>query len=206
MRFFEDFTNRALWFLLRPFLASERQVDNHICVALQGFGIDAQIAEQGRPEKDIECGFWTKSFGLVDVPDGPIRWVYMTEYSPGPENSDFFIKYGVPDAKLGPNSPKSSIRSIIVNRKDGQDLQWEGKDSYGIIGRLNSDGLTNQTIKTEKPSSGRWTCRWEVNIRAHGKHGCWVISTETSDAPTEELWNCYQTIAGHLLAAETPSS
>jgi hypothetical protein len=75
------------------------------------------------------------------------------------------------------------------------DLHWKGKDSgLGIINRLNGDILIKRPIMKSR----------DVLIRAHGKHGCWIISTLTNVPPSEELWNCYQAIAQHLLAEWTP--
>jgi len=108
----------------------------------------------------------------------------------------------VPDPRLGPYSLVCKIKSVRV--KDypvlGKvvDLHWKGKDSdLGIISRLNSDISIRDPIMRSD----------DVLIRARGDHRCWIISTKTRDvldAPSEEMWSCYQAIARHLLAEWSP--
>ena len=66
----------------------------------------------------------------------------------------------------------------------------KGKDfGLGLIDRLNGD------ISTKDPR----VLSCAVDIRAYPGHGVWIISTETWDRPSEELWSCYQAIAHQLL-------
>ena len=48
---------------------------------LQSFGINVQMAERGRAEEKIGSG---SSNGLIDVLEGPIRWVDVREPPPPP--------------------------------------------------------------------------------------------------------------------------
>lgn len=166
-----------------------------ICDHLQSLGIDAQMVERSRAEEKIECGGYNKSLGMIVISKGPIRWINVVKRSVG-QDVTYVVKYGVPDPILGPNSPEPSIRSVIDSSKEVLDLKWEGKDSGGIVNRLNNDILLKQTIIMMR--------RLEVNIRAHSDHGCWIISTNTGAQLSVELWNCNQRIARHLLA-EWPS-
>ena len=166
-----------------------------ICISLQNLGIDAQMAERGRAEEKIRPRFiGGKSLGVIDIPDGPIGWINIHKSSTNVGGRDYLTEYGVPDPKLGPNSPKYRIKSTrvknipIVGRV--VDLRWKGKDfGLGIIVRLNSDNSVKHSIMKSR----------NVTIRAHGDYRCWIISDRTRDAPSQELWNCYQAIAQHLL-------
>lgn len=172
----------------------KNETDN-ICAELQALGIDAQMAERGRPEEEIEGG---GSLGLIDIPEGPIHWVNVRKQRDRLSESvsyTYHIDYGVSDPRLGLASPEMYICS--VRKKDfplvGRvvDFYWEGDDSgLGIIERLKSDAVIKYAIMVSL----------DVKIRAHWDHGCWIISTETSVPPSEELWDCYQAIAQHLLA------
>ena len=46
-----------------------------VCAGLRRCGVDAQIAERGRPEEKIFSERGTESLGVVDIAKGPIRWV-----------------------------------------------------------------------------------------------------------------------------------
>ena len=49
-----------------------------VCAALQALGIQAQVSERGRLEEEIDTGFTTKSSDVIDIVEGPIRWVNFT--------------------------------------------------------------------------------------------------------------------------------
>lgn len=169
---------------------------DNICAALQRMGIDAQMVKRGRYEEGTRTG----SLGLIDILEGPIRWVNVRRVSHGQYRTDYYTDYGVPDARLGHSSPKLRIHSVRVRSFPlfGRviDLRWEGTDFHReIISRLSME----YSIKSPIMKSG------DVTIEIHGIRKCWTISTMTSRAPSKELWDCYQTIAQHLLSAWLPA-
>ena len=176
-----------------------------ICARLRSLGIDAQIAERDRTEERIGCGnrrtypfqVDMRSLGLIDIAEGPIRWVNVLRSASSPSSGTVYrTDYGVPDPRLGPrmtgyipNLQIKSVRNVSV-------LRWKGKDSdRGIINRLNSDISIKHPIMENR----------DVIIRADGYHKCWIIQVETREVPSKELWNCYQAIADHLLADWPPA-
>jgi len=168
-----------------------------ICAGLQALGIDAQMAARGRPEENIETGFYTQSLGMIDIAEGPIRWINVRKRQPrGPDASvAYHTDYGVPDSRLGPDLPRPRIESVRIKTSPlvGQvmDLRWRGEDfGLGIISRLNSDVSIKGPIMRSR----------DVTIQAYGDHKCWTISSETREPQSGELWSCYHVIARHLLA------
>ena len=178
---------------------------DNIYTGLQSMGIDAQIAERDRTEERIGCGnrrtypfqVDMRSLGLIDIAEGPIRWVNVLRSASSPSSGTvYYTDYGVPDPRLGPrmtgyipNLQIESVRNVSV-------LRWKGKDSdRGIINRLNSDISIKHPIMENR----------DVIIRADGYHKCWIIQVETREVPSKELWNCYQAIADHLLADWPPA-
>jgi len=171
---------------------------DRLCAALCAMGIDARLAERGRVEEKIGGG---SSLGVIDVPEGPIRWVNVrtvTTGGGGPyggSSTSYYTDYGVPDPRLEPDSQEPFMHSARKKTFPvfGQvvDVQWEGEDwGTGVIDRLNSDHQLKHPIMESH----------DVTIEAIGDYGCWIISTKTCDIPSEELLSCYQTIAQHLLA------
>jgi len=160
-----------------------------LCASLQSIGIDAKLAERWRAEENIECGVYSESLGMIDIREGSIRWVNVVSRSgQAPAGASLYVKYGVPDSRFWyVSKPTLEIESTC---KKGN-WQWKGTDSgLGIIDRLNGDSsIEYALLQSNSPA---------IRIRAYPDHICWVISTEW--ALSEELWNCYQMIARHLLA------
>ena len=165
-----------------------------ICAGLRALGVDAKMAVRGRAEEHSSAG--TFSLGVIDIPEGPIRWVnvYRVEGDRRTGPPEYYTEYGVPDPRLNMNSPWTEIKSVrkknfpLVGKV--VDLHWEGKDNgLGIILRLNSD----TSIKEPIMKSG------DVKISNHRYLRCWIISP--SVVVSRQPWNCYQRIAKHLLSA-----
>jgi len=162
---------------------------DNLCASLQRIGIDAKLAERYLGEENIECGVYSKSLGIINIREGPIRWVNVVHRSDqAPAGASLYVKYGVPDSRLwAVIKPKLKVESD--RKKDN--WQWKGKDSsLGLIDRLNRDTSIGYSLLQSKSP--------EITIRANPDYSCWVISTQ--EALSEELWNCYQMIARHLLA------
>jgi len=173
----------------------QEQVRNDIFNVLQTFGVRAQIAPPGLPEEEIGIG----SSLLIDILEGPILWVNVREKTSssghGDVNYSYYTEYGVRDYRLGPELTRLRIHSVRIKTFPliGKviDLQWKGKDyGLGIIGHLSSDNSIKPLIMSSR----------DVKIYANSDYRCWILSTKTWHAPSEEIWNCYQAIARHLLA------
>ena len=157
-----------------------------ICARLQMLGIEAQMAARHRPEEKVG-GYG--SLGIIDIAKGPIRWVNVRKESHSSNTVSYtlnYTEYAVPDTRLGPNSPWVRINTVRVKSSPvfGKvvDLRWEGNDfGLGVISRLNSDTSIKHPIMESR----------DVTIHAHRVHRCWIISTETRDPPSLELWICY---------------
>ena len=176
-----------------------------VCEALQGLGVDAHLAPRGRPEEKIDShgALGRGSIDLIDIGNGPIRWVSV-RFEGRPTEAGwltaYHVEYGVPDPRVGEGFPKCRIESVLVKSSPvvGRmvDLYWEGEDfGLGVISRLNNDHQLKKPIVEES---------WGVRIKAIGGYNCWIISTPSGfpvpPCPSEELWNCLHTIARHLLA------
>jgi len=210
------------------------------CSALQSLGVDARVASRGQLEEGLEKRLEGASVGVIDIAEGPIRWINVRGVthqvggegaytSGGPTN--YWTHYGVPDTRLGPNSPSVKIKTVRIRNFPliGKvvDLRWKGK-GFGlrIVNRLNNDLQLKSPIVSVMKSRARasvWgslialilsciggetmsiSSRDDVTIRAQPDHRCWIISTNWLSSISEELWNCYQAIAQHLLIEQPPT-
>ena len=170
-----------------------------LCRGLQNLRVGASMSERGREEEKIGGG---GSLGLIDITEGPIRWVDVRE--DGEPESLFrpihYTDYGVPDQQiLGSRSVSiESIRvksSPLFGRVVGVDWKCNNPSYSAVISRLEEDLSLNRAIMEGL----------DVRIESYPDRTCWILSTYGGHAPSSELWHCLQTIAQHLLSDPTPS-
>ena len=79
---------------------------DNICAGLRTLGVDAQMEMSRRAaEEAIRIGWCV---GVIDISEGPIRWVNVCSY---------YTDYGVPDLRLGPDSPRLRIVcNLLISR------------------------------------------------------------------------------------------
>lgn len=164
-----------------------------VCSALKSIGVDAKLAENGRAEENLRCGFGIHSLGIIDIGEGPIQWVNIRI----DVNGTNWIDYGVPDPRLSQSQHRVLIQAHFRKTLFGLgrvvDLVWRGEDSsLGILHRLNNDMPLKNTLMEANV--------YDFTIINYNNPSCWIISAAYSIPPTEELWNCYQSIAEHLLS------
>ena len=165
-----------------------------LCAGMQAMGVDARMAERGRLEEKTGEG----SLGVLDIAQGPIRWINVREEGSG-EDHGYITEYGVPDQR---HLPQLQIRSIRVKTFPviGRvvDVRWEGTDGdLDILQRLSNDQAIKHSIMVTKD---------EVTVVTRHDRGCWLVVRKTAATPSPEQWRCYQGIAERLLATLLPAS
>ena len=174
-------------------------------------GIDARVAPRGRPEEEIYTGPDDEgSLGVIDIVEGPIRWVNVTwgtRFSVALDTGwwDVYhsLVYGVPDPKIQSAFLKVRVKAIydthfITGRATWRG--WEGEDfGLGIVQYLSQNVLVARALTA---SSGYG--RESFEIRARPDRGCWILTVEGVRAPSKQEWDCYQAIASHLLGTPLP--
>ena len=172
-----------------------------LCASLRDMGLDARMAEQGRPEEHAVgrlSWVWTKkSLGLIEIHGEPIRWINVVQQiSTDGEGGIYITAYIVPDPRV---SLKGHIEPVRVRNRlrFGQviDLRWKGDLPSEFIKRMNENVPLNQKLIRQKDY---------VTIYSYPKHGCWAIFPRRGGMwhppiPSQEQWDCYKTIAHHLL-------
>jgi len=160
------------------------------------------MVERGRPEENIGLRPYYKSLGIIDIAEGPIRWINVIR-NEIPRPFVHILEYGVPDTTLDSSSPKIQITSepkhkfLIWGRVI--DLKWNGEDAgVGLISRLNGDSV----LKEATISS-----RVNMTINSHANQVLWTISTNydqflspPTTIPSVVEWQSCQAIAHQLLA------
>lgn len=178
-----------------------------LCADLCALGINAQMAERGRPEEHIivlDRGLYLnvrrESLGLIEIRDSPIRWVNVVRRRLGgfiPERISYSNEYLVPD----PNMPtKQYLKAKSVSKRNVPltgiitDLHWEGDLEGDSIRRMNEDILLKEALIELKE---------DLEIGGYPDYQHWAIATKWLSADrlrvSREQWDCYETIARHLL-------
>ena len=185
---------------------SDDDTRQSICLGLSSLGVDARLGERGRPEEKAGPLSGCTSIGLIDVPQGPIRWINVAECdSPWQYSKGYRILCGVPASKLSKSLPRAKISAVLVKAFPvvGKvvDLRWKGDDhGTGVIDRLGDDSsLKNLWLEARKES---W---WEDVgtewvIRFHADLSSWVIGPVFHPhlMAREKIWQCLQKIAAHF--------
>jgi len=146
-----------------------------VCTRLCAVGVDARIAERGRPEEKLGCIGLKRSLGLVEIHREPIHWVNVinwTQHFPG-NVQKYMNVYLV-------HAPYLSTKSKLNGNEIGQ--------------RIKKDVLLNQSlIGLDR----------DIEILAFPEDKCWAILSKDYEGrnppPSLEQWDYFKTIARHLL-------
>ena len=185
----------------------DKMRDDYCAGLQQRLGIDAALAPRGRPEEKVRGPNRSRSLGLIDIPEGQVRWVNVQELR-GFQDTFYCGTYGVPDPRITPTFPNVNIRSVRVRspRVLGNVVRvdWKSEDfGLGVIDRL-APYYWEELMRSAV----------DIEISAHPKHSCWAMSPlgnwrrneYMSDygiwggLPSVQWWNCYQAIGELLLS------
>ncbi len=180
----------------------ERQRDR-IFIDLNELGIDAQLSETYQPEQVIGIDDMlktNKSLGLINIKDGPIRWINFKEARKskglgGDYRCIYHMDYGVPLTK-GSSITKQRISAVRLKRFSifgpVVRIRWKGEGRGRIVAsQLNADALMGQAAVMDGG----------IELACYPDHLCWIISTNEWHSPSEEQWSAYQALARHLVTA-----
>ena len=175
---------------------------DEIASAINSLGIKAEMAERKRTEEKILNSWLTRSLGIIDIPEGPIKWINVIKKD-GSDKSPprWWIIFGIPDGRLTSNRQKIKIRTI---RKKSFplfgkiiDVTWKGNDhGTGIVDALSNDEVTdnlaerigNLEIRTHTKEFQGWTLQVDRKLN-------WFEPSTTS-----EDWQDIQKIADYLIS------
>ena len=187
---------------------------DHLTSALNSLGVRAAMAERDRPEEEV-CKRWgTRSLGVVDIPEGPIRWINVVKQDGGQHNPPrWWLVFCVPDDER--DTTPDDLRGVdgrqtidikstraksfpLFGRVTG--ITWDGDDrGTGLLDVFAGDAAITSLAK-KTPS---------LEISAYDKefHG-WTLQIEGRFRLSRQHWEALLYIAGHLLpsppASDTP--
>ncbi|MCY4085502.1 MAG: hypothetical protein OXG37_01095 [Actinomycetia bacterium] len=171
---------------------------DQLTVALNALGVQAVMAERGRPEEAIHNSWWQRSLGVIDLPEGPVRWINVVKKDGGRDSPPrWWINLCIPDERQLPG--RRTVKIKTARKKSFPllgsvaDVAWKGDDHRtGLIRALSDDG----EVKGLAARVGN------LRIRSHtGEFQGWTLQVDRRFIPTSEDWQTIQTIASRLLSA-----
>ncbi len=164
-----------------------------ICDQLAAMGVDARLAERGRPEERLGSPVTIgrgHSLGLIDIEGSPIKWINVRAFIM--HRSDYHLVYGT-------NGPQNSSR-VRIRAKAIRDwgpieyVKWAGDDGgTGLISRLSTDPAIQSAVLAAD------VLPLQVEYRPPGE--LWLLSTlPDRPVPSVEAWRCCELIAARLSA------
>jgi len=177
-----------------------------VCDRLCAMGVDARIPERGRPEENIGMDAWPwgrgerpfESEALIEIRGSPIRWVnVLAVEKPGGQyvTSTYVVTrwvYVVPDPCVSTQAGYMLAKSVRVRSVpligSVSNIRWDCKSPSNLIKRISDDVFLNQSLIRLNE---------DITLCSFLEYNCWSILS--SRPPSREKWNCYETIARHLL-------
>ena len=132
---------------------------DELTLALNALGINATMAERERPEEKIQNAWTNRSQGIIDVQEGPIRWVNClkqdgSQYSP----PQWWTVFGIPDERLF--TEQRAVKIKTVRRKSfplfGKvvDVTWQGEDHATRLISVLCQRSGNKVLRQENGRHG----------------------------------------------------
>ena len=166
--------------------------------ALNALGIEAAMAERGRAEEGVNNTWYQRSLGVIDLPDGPVRWINVLKKDGSRYNApQWWYVLFIPDERSIPSELPVEIKT--VRRKTfplfGRvvDVTWTGEDQ--------GTGLAN-TLTVEPAAKDLTKRAGDMEVRSYTELSQgWTLQLSRRFAPRRRDWDAVVRIADHLLAS-----
>ena len=112
---------------------------------LNSTGLKAEMADRGRPEEKIDNSWYQRSLGIIDISEGPVRWINILKRDRSKDSPPkWWVVMGIPDNVGMAGSKEIKIKTV---RKKAfpffgkvVDVIWKGDvGSTGLIDTLSRD-------------------------------------------------------------------
>ncbi|MEA1871829.1 MAG: hypothetical protein U9M91_00270 [Chloroflexota bacterium] len=165
---------------------------------LNSLGIRADLAERGRAEEKIENSWYQRSLGIIDIPEGLVRWInILKKDGSGRSPPQWWVILGIPDERPLSNHKAVDIKAIRKKMFPlfGKvvDVTWKGNDHHtGLVQVLSND----EAVKDLAKRIGDLT----VHNYAKEFQG-WTLQVDRRFELTSQDWATIQRIANYILSS-----
>ena len=166
--------------------------------ALNSLDVKAEMAERKRAEEKVHNAWWNRSLGVIDLPEGPVRWINIIKKDRQKDSPPmWWINHCIPDERPISGSREIDVKTVrkksfpLLGKVIGVD--WKGKDhSTGLVNRLSYDQATKDLA----------TRIGNIRIRSYSEEfQGWTVQVDRRFEPTRQDWQTVQKIADYLLSA-----
>jgi hypothetical protein len=165
---------------------------------INSLGIRADLAERGRAEEKAENSWYQRSLGIIDIPDGLVRWINILKKDASRNSPPlWWVILGIPDER--PLSKHQAVDIKTIRKRAfplfGKvvDVTWRGKDHHtGLADVLSND----EAVKSLAKRIG--------NLAAHSyakEFQGWTLTVDRRFEPTSQDWDTIQKIANYILSS-----
>ena len=165
---------------------------------LNSLGIRADLTERGRAEEKIENSWYQRSLGIIDIPEGLVRWINILKKD-GSRNSPprWWVILCIPDERPIPDHQAVNIKTIRKKTFPlfGKvvDVTWKGNDHVtGLSYVLSND----ESVKNLAKKIGNLI----VHSYAKEFQG-WTLQVDRRFEPINQDWVTIQKIAQYMLSS-----
>ena len=166
--------------------------------ALNSVGVKAEMAERGRAEEEVENSWYQRSLGIIDIPEGSIRWVNILKKNRSKHSGPrWWVVLGIPDDR--PVSTRQQTKIKTVRKKTfplfGKvvDVIWKGNDGgTSLVNTLSNDVPTKKLAER--------IGNLEIKSQADRFQG-WTLTVDRRFSPTGQDWETVEKIADYILSA-----
>jgi len=165
---------------------------------LNSLRIRADLAERGRAEEKIENSWYQRSLGIIDIPEGLVRWInILKKDGSGRSPPQWWVILGIPDERPLSNHKVVDIKTIRKKTFPllGKvvDVTWKGNDHHtGLVQVLSND----EAVKNLAKRIGNLT----VHSYAKEFQG-WTLQVDRRFKLTNQDWSTIQKIANYILSS-----
>ncbi len=165
---------------------------------LNALGTRAILAERGRAEEKVENSWYQRSLGIIDIPEGLVRWVNILKKDANRNSPPmWWVILCIPDER--PLTDHKAVDIRTIGKKSfplfGKvvDVTWKGDDHHtGLVDILSND----ETVKILAERIGNLT----LHSYAKEFQG-WTLQVDRRFKPTSEDWATIQRIADYILSS-----
>ena len=166
--------------------------------ALNLIGVKAEMADRERTEEKVENSWYQRSLGVIDITEGPIRWINILKKDPSKDSPPrWWVVMGIPD-----DSAVSIRKQIKIKTKRKKsfplfgkviDVAWAGKDGGAGLAKTISDDTSTKTLATRIGNL-------EIKSQAEIFQG-WTLTVDKQFSPTRQEWETIEKIADYILSS-----
>ena len=84
-----------------------------LAYALNAVGVRAEMTERGLVEEKVENSWYQRSLGVIDIPEGPIRWINILKRDRSKDSHPrWWVVLGIPGERSISSRQETKIKTV----------------------------------------------------------------------------------------------